>query len=85
MVIKHIVIAGGGPTGLVSYGVLKQLNQVGFWNRKEIKTVYTSSIGGFIGVLATLDYEWSITYDYLIERPWEQAFAPMKKDVLEIM
>ena len=85
MVIKHIVIAGGGPTGLVSYGVLKQLNQVGFWNRKEIETVYTSSIGGFIGVLATLDYEWSITDDYLIERPWEKAFAPMKNDVLEIM
>jgi predicted acylesterase/phospholipase RssA len=85
MVIKHIVIAGGGPTGLVSYGVLKQLNCLGLWKRQEIETVYTSSIGGFIGVLATLDYEWSIIDDYLIDRPWEKAFAPMKNDILEIM
>ena len=85
MVIKHIVIAGGGPTGLVSYGVLKKLNELGFWDRKNIKTVYTSSIGGFIGVLATLDYKWSDIDDYLIKRPWDKAFAPMKNDILEIM
>lgn len=85
MVIKHIVIAGGGPTGLVSYGALRYLNQVGFWNKEELETVYTSSIGGFIGVLATLDYKWNVIDDYIIERPWEKAFASMKNDVLEIM
>ena len=85
MVIKHIVIAGGGPTGLVSYGALKYLNQVGVWKREELETVYTSSIGGFIGVLATLDYKWNVIDDYIIERPWEKAFAPMKNDILEIM
>lgn len=85
MVIKHIVIAGGGPTGLVSYGALKYLNQVGVWKRDELKTVYTSSIGGFIGVLATLDYKWNVIDDYIIERPWEKAFEPMKNDILEIM
>ncbi len=85
MVIKHIVIAGGGPTGLVSYGALRYLNQAGFWNKEELETVYTSSIGGFIGVLATLDYKWNVIDDYIIERPWEKAFAPMKNDVLEIM
>lgn len=85
MVIKHIVIAGGGPTGLISYGALKYLNNVGFWKKNEIETVYTSSVGGIIGVLATLDYEWNVIDDYLIERPWEKAFAPMKNDILEIM
>lgn len=85
MVIKHIVIAGGGPTGLVSYGALRYLNQVGLWNKEELKTVYTSSIGGFIGVLATLDYKWNVIDDYIIERPWEKAFAAMKYDILEIM
>ena len=85
MVIKHIVIAGGGPTGLVSYGALKYLNEVGVWNREELETVYTSSIGGLIGVLATLDYKWNVIDDYLIERPWEKAFAPLKNDILEII
>jgi predicted acylesterase/phospholipase RssA len=85
MVIKHIVIAGGGPTGLVSYGALKYLNEVGVWKREELETVYTSSIGGFIGVLATLNYKWKVIDDYIIERPWEKAFAPMKNDILEIM
>lgn len=85
MVIKHIVIAGGGPTGLVSYGSLKALHMNGVWSRGDIKTVYTSSIGGFIGVLATLDYKWDVIDKYLIERPWEKAFAPMKSDILEIM
>ncbi len=85
MVIKHIVIAGGGPTGLVSYGALRYLNQVGVWKREELETVYTSSIGGFVGVLATLDYKWDVIDDYIIERPWDKAFAPMKNDILEMM
>lgn len=29
--IKHIVINGGGPTGLISYGVLKHLSSQSFF------------------------------------------------------
>ena len=30
--IKHIVINGGGPTGLISYGVLKHLHKEEYFN-----------------------------------------------------
>lgn len=30
MVIKHLVISGGGPTGLLSYGAAKYLEKISF-------------------------------------------------------
>ena len=35
--IEHIVINGGGPTGLISYGALKHLFEQGFLNMENIK------------------------------------------------
>ena len=30
--IKHLVISGGGPTGFITYGVLKYLHEKSFGN-----------------------------------------------------
>ena len=32
MTIKHLVISGGGPTGLKAIGALQHLEQNGVWN-----------------------------------------------------
>jgi len=85
MPIKSIVITGGGPTGLLSYGALKHLHENGFWNIDEIKSIYASSIGGFIAFVIVLKIEWDVIDDYFIHRPWENAFSSLKMDILEII
>ena len=83
--IKHLVISGGGPTGLISYGSLKTLSQHNFWKLSNIKSVYASSIGSFIATCVILGYSWEDLDDYLLKRPWEKAFNDIKTDVLEII
>ena len=73
MVIKHIVICGGGPTGLLSYGAAKHLAQQGFWTYDTLETIYGTSIGALIGAMLCLKHEWSTLDDYIIKRPWEKV------------
>jgi predicted patatin/cPLA2 family phospholipase len=72
MIIQHLVIGGGGPFGYTAFGVLKQLHDVGFWNIKNIKTIYATSIGSLIGTFLLLGYDYSYIYDYFVKRPWEK-------------
>ena len=69
MTIKHLVFRGGGPAGLVLYGAAKQLHNV-YWNINNIKSIYGTSIGAYIGIIISLGYEWDVVDDYLIKRPW---------------
>ena len=74
MTIKHLVIGGGGPFGFTAFGVLKYLHDVEFWNIKNIKTIYATSIGSLIGTFLILGYDYSYLYDYYVKRPWEKIF-----------
>ena len=81
MVIKHIVISGGGPTGLLSYGAAKHLAQQGFWSPNTIESIYGTSIGSLIGAMLCLKHDWSTLDDYIIKRPWEKVIV----DSLEML
>jgi len=72
MVIKHLVFSGGGPIGLISYGAAKQLNKKKFWEIENIKTIYGTSVGAYMGTLISLGYEWDWIDDYFIKRPWSK-------------
>jgi hypothetical protein len=73
-IIKHIVISGGGPTGLTYYGVLKESNNSGVWNYKNIQSIYGTSSGAIIATIIALQYDWESIDDYLIKRPWNNLF-----------
>ena len=75
MTIKHLVLSGGGPAGLVQYGAVIELKRRGVWSVGELESVYACSVGAIIGVIAMLDYEPEWTDDYLIKRPWNEALA----------
>ena len=68
--IRHIVLSGGGAQGLSFYGFLREANKSGMWNIKNIKTIYGTSIGAFIGAILCMDFEWDVLDDFLIKRPW---------------
>jgi len=74
MTIQHLVIGGGGPFGFTAFGVLKYLHDVEFWNIKNIKTIYATSIGSLIGAFLILGYDYNYIYDYYVKRPWEKIF-----------
>lgn len=80
-----MVLSGGGPTGLIMYGAIKRLHEEGGWSLNELETIYMSSIGGFIGFIIALGYEWDIIEEYLVRRPWTKAFSNLSTDILEIM
>jgi predicted patatin/cPLA2 family phospholipase len=72
--IKNIVISGGGHTGLIFYGILKESNAMNFWKIENIETIYSTSIGSLIAVMLCLKYEWEIMDDYLLKRKWQTIF-----------
>ena len=74
MTIKHIVISGGGPTGVIALGALQHLEKKQFWNIENIESIYCTSAGSLLGVLVALKFDWNTINDYIIKRPWHEAF-----------
>lgn len=73
MTINHLVLSGGGPAGFITYGALRELAKREFWELDNIKSIYGTSIGSFVGVIISLGYEWEWVDDYLTKRPWEKV------------
>ena len=79
--IQHIVINGGGPSGLMSYGALKYLFESDFVYIENIKSIYGTSIGGIFGVILSLKYDWKTLDDYIMKRPWDKVFKLEPDDI----
>tara|TARA_Y100000389_G_scaffold204896_1_gene260584 strand:+ start:15403 stop:16320 length:918 start_codon:yes stop_codon:yes gene_type:complete len=84
MVIKNLVISGGGPTGFISLGAIRETNRLGYWNLNSLESIFSSSIGSLIAFIIQLGYDWKTIEDYVIERPWDKAFSIIKTDLLDI-
>lgn len=86
MTIKHIVISGGGPTGLLSYGAAKYLEQQNFWNINNIESIYGTSIGALFGVIISLQHDWETIDKYIIKCPWDTILKKNStfNDVLDV-
>ena len=84
MVIKHLVISGGGPTGFLVYGIASQLAKKEFWQVADLKSIYGCSIGAYMGVVFSLGYEWTWLDDYFIKRPWEKLMAMSTTHLIDI-
>lgn len=85
MNIKCLIISGGGPTGLLSYGAIKSTHKRNVWSLDGIESIYASSIGAFIACIITLGFDWDTIDSYLIERPWSDSFDIIQTDILEMI
>jgi len=84
MTIKHIVISGGGPPGILAYGVYKELEKKGFWKLKDIKSIYGCSMGAILSVMLVLNYKWEWLDDYLMKRPWNKLVDINAQDIFNV-
>lgn len=84
MTIKHIVISGGGPSGLISYGILSKLSQLNFWNIHNIESLWGCSAGAIISVVLLLEYRWDWMDDFFIKRPWNKIVDITPESILNI-
>ncbi len=83
MTIKHLVISGGGPTGVIALGALQHLEKQQFWNIENIESMYCTSAGSLLGVLVALKFDWDSINDYIIKRPWHEAFQIRISQIFE--
>ena len=77
-------MSGGGPTSLITYGVLKELNEKKFWQLKDIKSIYGCSAGAILGLITVLDYNWEWIDDFFIKRPWDNLIDLKPESILNI-
>ena len=71
--IKHLVIPGGGPTGIIALGTLQYLEEQNYWKFENIESIYATSVGTFLATFISFGLEWSMITDYIIQRPWHEA------------
>ena len=83
MVVKHLVISGGGPLGLRYLGALEHLEKKQFWQFEDIESIYGTSIGAIIGAFICLKYDWDTLNKYIVERPWNDAFKLTAKQIFD--
>jgi len=71
MTIKHIILAGGGPCGIIQFGIIKQLLYLSYIKYEDIKSIYATSIGTIIGLIFILNCDYNNIENYIINRPLE--------------
>lgn len=78
MVVKHLVISGGGPSIFSIFGTIKKLHDENIWNINNIESIYCCSSGAFLGICLCL-VKIGLTFDeieyYLMNRSWNKLFV----------
>jgi len=76
MVIKHLVISGGGQTLFQSFGAYQYLTEKNYIIPNKLESIYGTSAGAMLGTLICLNKEndWETINNYLINRPWHKLY-----------
>ena len=82
--IKHLVISGGGPSGLISYGAIKYLFEKDFLCINNLTSIYGTSIGAILGAILLLKHDWQTLDDYFMKRPWDKVFKVEPNNFFDI-
>jgi len=84
MTIKHLVLAGGGPSLFQTLGAIEHLQNENYIQRENIETIYGTSAGSIVGTLFSLKYDdQDMINDYVIKRPWKDVFSVKIQNILD--
>ena len=84
MVIKHIVLEGGGSIGFRYIGILNKLCELNFINNENIESIYATSIGALIGTFLCINHDWSELCNYIINRPWNNVIYVSGNQIINL-
>jgi predicted patatin/cPLA2 family phospholipase len=87
MTIKHLVLAGGGVSGLAGIGTIHTLFESNVLKIEEIKSIYGTSVGSMIGLFICfykLGINNEIIKDYIIQRPFHETYKIHMNQILQI-
>lgn len=74
MVLKHLVISGGGPTLIHTLGAIQHLSENNIIDMNAVETIYATSAGAVIAIILCLKFNWDVVDDYILNRPWHDVF-----------
>jgi predicted acylesterase/phospholipase RssA len=74
MVIKNLVINGGGPVIFNTYGALRESQKKGLWKHEEVERFFGTSAGAIMALIMALNYQWDDMDNFMIDRPWNHVF-----------
>lgn len=83
MIIKHLVISGGGPIMIQILSGIQELERKEYLNMQNIESIYGTSAGAIIGVMLSLKFDWDTINDYIIKRPWHDVFPIKVQNILD--
>ena len=83
MLLKHLVIAGGGQTMLQALGAIQTLEKNDILQRSNIETIYGTSAGGLVAVLYAFNFDWQTINDFMIKRPWQDVFPVNVQNIFD--
>jgi len=77
MTIHHLILSGGGVSGLASLGTIHELIKLNYININEIKTIHATSVGCIISLLLCfhkLNIDNESIKDYFIKRHFHELY-----------
>jgi len=74
MTIKHLVVSGGGHSGLQAFGILQELQKKNIWQLTDIESIYATSAGAILSMVIALGFDMETIFDYIVLRPWHEAY-----------
>jgi len=84
MDITSLCFAGGGPSLIKLLGVIQVLEKNNFWKRENITSIFSTSSGSWLAIIVSLQIEWDIINDYILNRPWNNAINITPNQLLNI-
>lgn len=82
--IKHLIFSGGGPSIFRTFGSFYHLEDAGFVSMKNIQTIFGTSAGAIFGAILCLGFDKETITNYLINRPWHEAFPVKVSQIMDI-
>ena len=87
MTIHHLILSGGGLSGLACLGSLHELIKLNYININEIKTIHATSVGCIISLLLCfnkLNIDNESIKDYFIQRPFHELYKINIEQILNL-
>jgi predicted patatin/cPLA2 family phospholipase len=87
MNIKHLVLSGGGVSGIAGIGAIHQLFESNILKIENIKSIYGTSVGSIIGLFICfhkLGVSNEVIKDYIIKRPFHETYKINMNQILNI-